>query len=84
MVWRFPDQQDRDAVCRAVSRRGYGCYGTGQGQIDKAFLLTVTESTDPRRLEAAQIIRRLAHNRISPPVLGPPRLPPSGVTPIPG
>jgi hypothetical protein len=76
MVWRFPDQQSRDAVGRAVRKQGFDCYGTGPTAIDKACLLTVEESTGDRRLAVAQLVRRMAHRLIVRPVLGPPALKP--------
>ena len=73
MVWRFLDEQSRDAVVRAVLKQGYDCYGTGPTLGEKACLLTVRETQDPRRLAVAQLVRRMAHRRIVPPVAGPPR-----------
>ena len=62
MVWRFQNQTDRNAAGRALREQGFQCFGTGPTRLAESCLLTVTETTAPRRLAAAQLIRGMAGN----------------------
>jgi hypothetical protein len=70
MVWRFPNPQTRNAVGRRVRKQGYDCFATGPTLSDEACLLTIEETTDPRRLAVTGLIRSMGHpSRIEPPVV---------------